>query len=146
MKKLIELSYDLTEVNFEELRELFHKFNISTGAEISMLKSFISKKDMGKIITREDMRPNQNVTPYELGLSAYGWTFSSYRTEGVYKIWMGANPFANGLLGDTTQGTRGEGYCSYIKISTTDRDFATEFNKLVTSGNCKEVFDNSDIV
>lgn len=65
------------------------------------------------------------------------YIFSSYSHTNI-EIRMGAHPFANGLLFNTTNGTRGEGYCSYIGIKGPE-SFVNDFIQLMRNhGDCKE--------
>lgn len=132
----IELSYDLTEVDLEKLSDLFFKHDIATRGKLVYSKKFVFKDE--KIVSRDDLQgAGVYASASELGLSAIYWEFNSYCDQYQTKIHFGANPFAGGLLAETTQGTRGEGYCSYIEIVSNNAEFIEEFKNLVRKGYTK---------
>jgi predicted lactoylglutathione lyase len=57
-----------------------------------------------------------------------------FRGEDIL-IRMGADPFKEGLLFDQDQGTRGEGYCSYVAIEALS-SVINEFISLVKNHGC----------
>lgn len=71
---------------------------------------------------------------------------SYYIGDGEIEVRFGAHPFANGLLADISQGTRGEGYCSYIGVKGPS-EFVEAFKKLVRDfGNPKGYSDTPDYI
>lgn len=135
-KELNKLSYDLTEVNLKDLTDLFFKYDIATRGQLVYSKKFMFKGE--KVIHREDLeKANVFANANELGISAIYWEFNSYCDKYKTKIHFGANPFAKGLLACTTQGTRGDGYCSYIEIESENEDFIRDFKGLVKKGYTK---------
>ena len=114
--KVCEYGYDLTHINVEKLKLFFNKWAINEGPQ------------------RDEKR--------------LCWVFTPYVPEYInpIEIRLGAIPFANGLLFDTKQGTRGEGYCSYIGIKGPE-NFVNEFKLLVSVfGNCKDESETADFI
>lgn len=102
-----------------------------TMIDIDELEKFFKKYDLHK-------GPERNEE-----LCAY--VFKSYENEDI-EIRMGAVPFANGLLFETRQGTRGAGYCSYIGLKGSE-DFINDFKELVDEyGNAKDYSDTAEFI
>ena len=73
------------------------------------------------------------------------YVFRPYKINTI-EIRMGAHPFANGLLFETTQGTRGEGFCSYIGIKG-PKTFVNAFKKMMKNfGDCKDYSNTPDFI
>lgn len=137
MSKIYTLEYDLTLINVGELEVLFNKFEINPNA------TYLVSKDVMPRDTRplNDLKISEEVSLKEVGLSGAAWQFTSYEEDRKFTvITMRANPFANGLLANISQGTRGAGYCSYITVTTSDSKFAEAFKTLIRNSECKEIF------
>ena len=116
------------ELNQEEIQEC--GFDLSE-VNIVELQALFQKYSISKSCIRDEKK--------------YAYIFSSYLIDSI-EIRMGAHPFANGLLFNTSNGMRGEGYCSYVGIKG-PASFVNDFKRVMRKyGNSKEYSDTPDYI